>query len=234
MGYLLSYSVITLACSVSKYRSGRDTIVGGHDSRQNYGVTFEEFVTHAVRNRPEEEQWQLQVCYALLGLAGETAQLVELARQLSVGSYYGSTTSLLRRLGPFEFYRALAYYQLDKRPGQLVPSGEKFARLFEFAEGMMVQVGSLNIQVKDWLYHRQALDDRADDALRNFEVARRSFYRLLQVDPQDVWELHVAGLAKQQFVPPTHLHHRGVGASAGGPFLVVPFLSAAGESTSRQ
>ena len=186
-------------------------------------MTFEQFVTHAVRNRPEEEQWQLQVCYALLGLAGETAQLLDFSRQWSANSYYASTTNLVRRLGPFEFYRALAYYQLDKRPGLLIPSDDEFARLYEFAEGMAVQAGVLNIQVRDWLFHRRMLDERVDEALRRFEVARHGFYRLLQLDPQDVWQLLVAGLPNQHFVP-TPSPQQGLEGGARSSLVVIPFL----------
>lgn len=155
-------------------------------------MTFETFILEVVRQRPRDDDWKRQLCYALLGLAGESAAFARGCHAWQEGKPLASPGLLRSVLVPLEVSRALTYYQLDQRPCSTAPA-ETCRGLREASSDMVLHAGRLVGLVRDWIFHRAWLDRRLEDTCRDFEVARAQCYRLLCVDEVDVWQMYVEG-----------------------------------------
>ena len=160
-------------------------------------VTFEAFILEVVKRRPTDDDWKRQICYALLGLAGESATLLHVSREWAPPARAPRRTALLTVLGPFEVYRALAYYQLDCRPSSTY-SPRIPVSLEASAQEVAMQTGRLATHVREWMFERMWLDRRLNETFVAFESARRRYYQLLDVQQEDVWHLYAAGAWREE------------------------------------
>ncbi len=156
-------------------------------------MEFEDFLIQSVRRRPDDENWQRQACYALLGLSSEAAQVLDECRRWAADGQLPLGQTLRRRFWGLEFYRALCYYQLDLRPVRTAPSLSGFGGLPETGELLCIEAGRLSSLVSGWLFRRQWLDERAVESLRRFEAERQRLYTVLGVAETDVWAEFLAG-----------------------------------------
>lgn len=154
----------------------------------NSRVTFDDFVSDAVKQLPVEDDWQRQICCAAFGLIAETTTLMHLTERWAMGTRLPARYVLLRQLGPLESYRALLCYHLHVYPSPVSPFVRVPPTLDAGMKAMVLRAGDLARAMQQWVSKGQWLDRRAVRLVQRFDEARGAVYGLLDVTPQQVWE----------------------------------------------
>lgn len=158
-------------------------------------MTFADFALDASAERPLGRG--RDVCYSVMGLAGETADVLDIAVEWALQPELPPARRLIRKLGYVEHYRALVYVDLARVPARTaMPRGSAGAS--DAATAMMVAAGRLVLLLKNGIFHEQWADDQVANALLEFDEARLTFYRQFDLEPEDIWLAHVAARAAIQ------------------------------------
>jgi len=166
-------------------------------------VNFETYILSCLRSRPEEFEWHRHIFYVAVGLVSESTELVAFIRDSEDDASPIKRQRLLRHVESLEFYRALAYYQLDLRPDQArlpQPVPRRPGSALDAALGLAVHAGRAAALVNRWIFHRQCLDDRTRITMQMFDAYRRVLYQLLSVEPEQIWQSQALG-ARGQLIP---------------------------------
>lgn len=150
-------------------------------------MDFENYILLCLRNRPVEVEWQRHMFYVAVGLVSEATELVGLMQQRGDFTDTVERSRVMRRIERLEFYRALAYYQLDLRPGADLPSPQAPVSGLDAAMGLAVQAGRVAALVNGWMFHREWLDDRMRFTMGRLEAHRGALYQALNVNATEIW-----------------------------------------------
>jgi hypothetical protein len=152
---------------------------------------FDDFVLRALRSRPPAH-WRQHLSYAVIGLQVEVAQVLSVARTWVVERPPDRRT-LVEMFRPLEYYVALTCHQFDRWSGCDPSEACHFMTVEECASDMVVAAGGVAIELRDWIFHGAYVGPGAANSLARLISSRCCLYRMLGIEPEEIWRLACAG-----------------------------------------